>query len=548
MTDASDSEGHRGRFRRIPRELGGSTLVLLLLSGAYPYAAFVGANRGESLPIPRLAVYAVSTALLALVVCLALLVIFRRLRGPRLAVAAAVFIFLFFNYVRFVNIGTGGTGASLWMLAVLFGVLGGYVLARFSAVRLYVLAAVFLLTGFPVAQYSIFRASVSADVPSRAASGTLSGVTEKPNIWFFMLDGYARGDRFPIELGRDNTEFIAGLRNRGFAVNENSYSSYSHTIGSLSSMLEMDYPSTGRLPGGERTLVPVVRGENALVRTLKSSGYTYVHAEPGTWEVNRCESTADVCLPPLRGAGVAIGEVEQSLMSLTPLRKALRKLGVKAAIDSGYTTPTHTIDEFDAARPKAPYFVFSHQLSPHPPWRFGPDCTEFDQLVGELGFWDPEFKDDYIGEVECLNRRMLEAMDRIVAADPKAIVVILSDHGTGFDVEFTKDAAKWSLREINQRFAAFSAVRMPERCPQDEQAINFTVNTFRRVIACIENRPPRLLDYRAFVVLKKRHALLMDEVKRRGFPAELADQALPARSGPSADATEGPTTTHSGGP
>ncbi|HVE94717.1 MAG TPA: hypothetical protein VNB24_07325 [Acidimicrobiales bacterium] len=522
MTEMSPTEAP-GRFRRIFGELGGPTSLLLLLSGAYPYAAFLGANLGGSLPIPRLAIYAVATALFAVVVCVALLVIFRRLKGPRLAVSVAVFILLFFNYMRFAEIGARGMGVLLWVLAVLVGVVAGYMLARFSAVRLYVLVAVILLTGFPVVQFSVFRSATSGEAPPQRAIENLSGVKEKPNIWFFMLDGYARGDRFPVELGGDNSEFITALRGRGFAVNQRTYASYSHTIGSLSSMLEMDYV-TGRLAGGESSLVPVVRGDNALVRTLRSGGYTYVHAEPGTWEVNRCDSGADACLPPLRGAGVAIGEVEHSLISLTPLRRVLRKLGVQEAISSGYTTPTHTMDEFEAEARNAPYFVFAHQLSPHPPWRFSEDCAELEEVVGEDKFdvggaWDPQFKNAYLAETACLNRRMLEAIDRIVTADPSAVVVILSDHGTGFDVKF-EDAAEWSLQQLDQRFSTFSAVRMPKRCPQDEHGINFTVNTFRRVIACIANQPARLLDYRGFVVRRKQHALFMDEIKRPGWPAD----------------------------
>lgn len=470
-----------------------------------------------------LAAYAVVTAAALLLGCAAFVFVVRRARGGQLAVAAAVFVLLFFNFTSIEDASPSGA-VGIWLVATVVGVPAAYALARIASVRFYALTVVSLLTSFPIIQYAIHVVTASDALPARnaAVTGELANVAEKPNIWFFMLDGYARIDQLRL-LGYDNSAFTSALRARGFAVNENSYTSYSHTVGAVPAMLDMDYPATGRVDAGERALTPLVRGDNRVVRTLKAGGYRYVHSEPGTWEQNRCGQAADLCIRALRGAGIPIGEVEQALIDSTPLRKAVRKLGIRAALDTGYTTPPHVVREVEAARPalRPPYFVFTHQLSPHPPFRFRADCSRYPAALGDLTVWDPELKDEYIAEVKCLNRRMTEAVDRITSSDPTAIVVMLSDHGTSFGVDLVKDAADWTLAELDERFSVFSAVRLPPRCPQDEQGPNYVVNTFRRVLACIERREPRLAEFRSFVVHKRGQALEMDEFRRPDWPREV---------------------------
>ncbi|MDP6271975.1 MAG: hypothetical protein QF398_16555, partial [Alphaproteobacteria bacterium] len=45
-----------------------------------------------------------------------------------------------------------------------------------------------------------------------------------------------------------------------------------------------------------------------------------------------------------------------------------------------------------------------------------------------------------------------------------------------------------------ERYGILNAIRLPDRCRHQLYPTMTSVNTFRIVFACIEDRPPRLLD------------------------------------------------------
>ena len=72
----------------------------------------------------------------------------------------------------------------------------------------------------------------SAQVPTTAAG---------PDIYFIVLDGYARADVLAKYYGFDNGPFLEGLRQRGFQVSEASRSNFYWTFLSIGSSLNLDY-------------------------------------------------------------------------------------------------------------------------------------------------------------------------------------------------------------------------------------------------------------------------------------------------------------------
>ena len=62
-----------------------------------------------------------------------------------------------------------------------------------------------------------------------------------PDIYFIVLDGYARADVLAKYYGFDNGPFLEGLRQRGFQVSDASRSNYNWTFLSLGSSLNLDY-------------------------------------------------------------------------------------------------------------------------------------------------------------------------------------------------------------------------------------------------------------------------------------------------------------------
>jgi hypothetical protein len=62
-----------------------------------------------------------------------------------------------------------------------------------------------------------------------------------PDVYFFLLDMYARSDLLKQAYGYDNSQFITELEKRGFFVGKCSQSNYVRTELSLGSSLNMQY-------------------------------------------------------------------------------------------------------------------------------------------------------------------------------------------------------------------------------------------------------------------------------------------------------------------
>ena len=95
-----------------------------------------------------------------------------------------------------------------------------------------------------------------------------------------------------------------------------------------------------------------------------------------------------------------------------------------------------------------PTFTFAHVMAPHAPQVFNADgsaakappcyperCAIFDGEQEDLGWTDDEYAARFTAQVAHLNDLVLDSIDDLVARDPDAVVVILSDHGIEGDTE-----------------------------------------------------------------------------------------------------------------
>ncbi len=324
-----------------------------------------------------------------------------------------------------------------------------------------------------------------------------------PNVYFLVLDGYARADQLRRVLGYDETPFIDDLKQRGFEVPTETFASYPATFLSIASILEMDHiaTSSAALSNGEKPFYPKLQGDNAAVRAFHQRGYTYVHGESGTFSASDCmPQYFDVCIEA-RGDSrkVTISETEQAVLQLTPFTPLL-DAGVLPVGDA-FTDPQSVIAQLWQDRPSDPYFVFSHVIAPHPPHRRYGDCSLREQTAGKLATgWKPELRAGYVDSLDCLNRQLLIAVDAIVSDDPTAIIVITGDHGSAFETPWGSSFESWTNDQILERYATFHAVRLPDRCDNyyDTHEARNIVNSLRIVLACIDGEAPELRQPRAF--------------------------------------------------
>ena len=101
-----------------------------------------------------------------------------------------------------------------------------------------------------------------------------------PDIYYFILDGYARDDILLKQYNYDNSTFLNKLQEKGFFIAKNSHANYSWTFLSLPSSLNFTYLDDevkDMINSNERDRLYRMIKDNRVMKFLKSYGYTYLH-------------------------------------------------------------------------------------------------------------------------------------------------------------------------------------------------------------------------------------------------------------------------------
>ena len=240
-----------------------------------------------------------------------------------------------------------------------------------------------------------------------------------------LLDGYPRADTLTEYFDFDNQPFFDELEGRGFAVAEESRSRYTETAQVIPTMLH------------QRPLEELVSGawdgSNAqyrLMRQLINHSPTQDAYEAAGYRTYSIVSGATGL--DWRTADVVIESPWPSTFERFLLARGMFRMLVP--FDAMHRASV--LDSFDALAESAgtsPRFVFAHLMSPHDPYVFKADGSAAEpcgsECTNHAGPPNPLLADRLTGQVTYLNRLVLEAVDRIIAVDPKGIIVVFSDHG-----------------------------------------------------------------------------------------------------------------------
>jgi len=315
-----------------------------------------------------------------------------------------------------------------------------------------------ILPGYQIASYSINTSSGEQAASNWTPSTSLISPAqpkEKPDVYYIILDTYARSDRIKAELGYDNSGFLLQLEGLGFYVASCSRSNYNNTHNSIVSSLNMSYLPKLYAEGAKQGIsIPdiwMLIKPSAVRRNFEALGYKTVAFDSG-FEWTRIDD-ADLYLK--RGSdayGVQfISPFEQMLMDTTPL-KILSDYQGKANLEK-YLGGTHPQANFigqeefildqlpQLAEISDPTFTFAHIDIPHPPYVFSPDG-----YLADPGYWsvpvkgavdEEHFRSGYIYAVEYIDARILEIVREILSkSSTPPIIIIQGDHGYGEGVNF----------------------------------------------------------------------------------------------------------------
>jgi hypothetical protein len=324
-------------------------------------------------------------------------------------------------------------------------------------------------------------------VASSAPSGVRLQVPEYqatgrggPNIYILLLDGHPRGDTLQSTFGIDGQGFLNDLEDRGFAISSQARSNYNKTWATLASALNGEY--VDRLLAGSvddlstaqqlRLLSSLIR-EAALLDLMRDRGYS-IRTVPSAF-VSTAVTSADDYID----AG-HITEFETYLIAQAPWTLLVRDQVTAILLADHRQSVTDALDTtVSLARTHggSPQLVFTHILSPHTPFVLGRpadgsdmppcfplDCSFWNPTIQDLDITVEEFRDGLVPQVDELDAMVVEAVDHVIAADPEAVVVIMSDHGI-----------RYSLEDLPEHYRTLLAARTPDGArlfANDESPVN----------------------------------------------------------------------------
>jgi len=426
-----------------------------LLLSLYPALALLANNLEEIKLTAGLRVLAFSL-LGAIVLTGVLKLVFKD--WQRAGLGAALFLLLFFSYGHVYGAlkASAALGAvvgrhrflgPLW-LALLLG-LGWWTLYRVKdrgnlENGLNAIAVILLV--FPVYQIIAFQfraAAIQADQGQSAAEAHALSLPEgqtPPDIYYIILDAYARDDSLLEDYHLDNSPFLEHLGELGFFVARCSQSNYAQTKLSLSSALTMNYleafydnaesGNTSRIGIENYILHPAAR------EMLEDLGYQTVAFETGfTWSQM---NDASYYFSPNQGLFEKLGirgglnDFETLFTQSTAavlLTDAGQKIPATMPAGGGRSQESHrqrvlyVLDKLsEVPLIPGPKFVFAHILSPHPPYVFGPDDGKAIFSANEV--------QAYADQVVYLNGRFEAIIAEILAnSETEPIIIIQGDHG-----------------------------------------------------------------------------------------------------------------------
>ena len=259
-----------------------------------------------------------------------------------------------------------------------------------------------------------------------------AGTASLPDIYYIILDGYARADVLEAHFGFDNDPFLTELRKRGFQVASSSAANYNWTFLSLSSSLNMDYVQEllpGQLDpaGSDRTLPYEAIRNNRLSRMLRERGYRFVHLQ-STWGATARNPYADEFLPCQSGV------FENEYYRAVAESSWLKVMTSKASHDLAQCHLANLGRLKELPESTGPKFVFAHFLPPHHPYLFDRDGNVLrnaditNQFEFQKRLWGR--KDQYLDQLRFMNDQVLEVVGALQGrSSVEPIIVIQSDHG-----------------------------------------------------------------------------------------------------------------------
>ncbi len=322
-----------------------------------------------------------------------------------------------------------------------------------------------------------------------------------PDIYYIILDRYAREDTLKKVYGYDNADFLSLLAQKGFYIATESQANYIDTTHSLVSSLNMthlDYLDTlGKQNYTDWNLLNEKVANNEILLTLKSLGYKTIHLG-SWWAQTRFNRYADVNV----NTDITPG-FQYLILSKTVLHPIRVELGlVGDFLEEQWEREQMKFKKLkEIANQSGPKFIFAHFLITHSPYTFKAEGS----FLSEAAQQNMTEEEKYQNGLQYTNREISEFVSYILRDKDKynPIIIIQSDEGP-YPARISEDHKNfdWATAtndEIDQKMGILNAYYLPNGGDKLLYPTISPVNTFRIIFNYYFNQNYQFLKDESFL-------------------------------------------------
>ena len=421
-------------------------------------------------------------------------------------------------------------GLILWLFFLVIITCIVYYLSKYnnSTLLLSIFIVFFLsMSLFQISKfYFEFIIAMNEETPHKVEQVPRKIVEFKPNVYYFILDGYVRQDILQNIYKFNNEQFIRNLKNKGFYIANKSIANFNATSSSLTTTFEMDYKFLRNNQNNHDGFDPPI-GQSILksptLRIFNENNYNIIMAESNI-PLAKCDEIVKHCIIGnnfyyVFFLSTPITLLLVNIQNISPSFEFITSIGLSSIFfrkDS--MDPRYVVDT--SINYSQPYFLFAHSDIAHPPYIYNEDCSRKD--VGDIDIFNDtsttnndNYRAQYVSQLQCANKQMLEAVDKIIDNDKDAIIIIQSDHGWQTQNQDQIDFSSWSKSQYLESYAILNVLKIPSHCNDVLYPSISPVNTFRVVFSCI--------GFRRFDLLPDRHFIRTIDKNNKFIPKEIYD-------------------------
>ena len=315
-----------------------------------------------------------------------------------------------------------------------------------------------------------------------------SDVVDKPDVYLIVLDAYSGDITLERDYNFDNSKFNNELKDRGFFVQDPSYSNYPNTEFAMPSILNMIYldflvDELGEDSKNKRIAIEL-RKQNKVMEIFKENDYKIISFSGGL-NVNMPTANEQLC-----GAIININsELYESFVymyvPISYLRTQFFENYHTNALECLFSTiKNHKVNDDSSS------FVFAHMSLPHPPFIYDADGNHVPDTFTNDRF-DESLRDAYLEQTIFTNKITIEMIDSIQQRDDSAVIIVMSDHGGRLGVNWYEPTEMDYYRAFNN-LSAFYFPGYEGDIPEEIAA----VNTYRVLFNTYFNTDYEILEDR----------------------------------------------------